>query len=424
MIDFGNPPPCALPDTRSKVQRSADAEAKTKRLLIEAGHTPAWTEWRGSSKPHKVICKAGHECWPRIDSIWSGNGPCKFCKSATAEANIKRLLIEAGHTPAWTEWLGTMKPHKVICKESHECWPTPGNIQAGHSPCKICAGIDPATAEANVKRLLIEAGHTPAWTKWLGNNTPSKVICKEGHECWPRPGHIQQGDGPCIICAGQDPATAEAKVKRLLIQAGHTPAWTKWLGNNAPLRVTCKEGHKCWPRPKSIVEGNGPCIICAGCNPATAEANVKRLLIEAGHTPAWTHWLGALKPHKVICKSGHECWPRPTWITQGVGPCGKCIIDHDVFYVTVNDIDHELKLGVSSHDERPRLGVHKRVGFNRLVYLLLSVDAAPIEKAILKALPLAGFQPVRRREYFALDALPTILELAGSFGYLNEVEAA
>jgi hypothetical protein len=103
--------------------------------------------------------------------------------------------------------------------------------------------------------------------------------------------------------------------------------------------------------------------------------------------------------------------------------CGKCWIDHDVFYVAVNRDDGEVKFGVSSGDPRGRLSFHRHYGFTHLIYLLRNVDADPIEKAILKALPRAGFRPVRRREYFALEALPTILELAEEFGYVNEVSA-
>ena len=171
-------------------------------------------------------------------------------------------------------------------------------------------------------------------------------------------------------------------------------------------------------------QGGGLCRKCANTDPEQSEERFRAHVAALGGICLYEHWQNSHIQVYCRCRNGHDCYPRPSDVTQGQGICGLCWVDHSILYVTINDTIGEVKLGVTSNDERSRLGDHRRKGFHRLVYLLLNVDADPIEKALKAAVPLAGFKPLHGTEYFALEALPIILELAESFGYLNEVEAA
>jgi hypothetical protein len=402
------------------------AEQGFRKRLAELGATPAWDEWLGARKPHRVICKDGHECWPRPDGIRRGRGPCSVCAGndpATAEKAFRECLAELGATPAWTQWQGTGKPCNVICKEGHECSPRPSNVLRGGGLCRICAGRDPATAEAAFRKRLAELGAAILWTEWLGARTGHRVRCAAGHECWPRPDDLRAGTGICRVCVGHDPATAEGACRERLKELGATPAWNKWLGAGEPHRVICRAGHECWPRPSGIQRGGGPCNICAGNDPTTVEAACKERLAELGATPAWTEWHGAANPHKIICKNGHECWPTPNAIQQGRGPCRFCMgKEWDVFYVVINDTLGIVKFGITSGDPAHRLKTHRRSGYRRAIFLTTRIEALPVEDRTRVALAKRGYQPVQGREYFALEALEIILETVKALNLMNELE--
>ena len=113
------------------------------------------------------------------------------------------IVMEWGGQVIEPSWLGTGKPHRVQCQAGHDCKPRPGSIQQGRGVCRTCAGQDPIQAEKECRATLIAAGHTPMWTAWLGTDRPHQVRCVNGHDCKPRPSSIQQGRGPCPICACQ-----------------------------------------------------------------------------------------------------------------------------------------------------------------------------------------------------------------------------
>src|SRR5436189_244364 len=81
--------------------------------------------------------------------------------------------------------------------------------------------------------------------------------CAAGHECSPRPGSLLSGQGPCRVCARQDPATAEAAFRARLAELGATLLEPRWLGANTPHWVRCAAGHDCSPRPNSVQRGRG-----------------------------------------------------------------------------------------------------------------------------------------------------------------------
>lgn len=153
---------------------------------------------------------------------------------------------------------------------------------------------------------------------------PHKAICRKGHECYPYPSAIHKGTGPCRACAGQDPRMAEDAFRTRLAELGATPVYERWLGARKAHAVACKNGHTCSPTPDAIRRGNGPCSVCAGNNSAAAEVAYRLRLAELGATPGWTAWSGSNKPHKVICRLGHECSPRPGGVMQGRGLCRAC----------------------------------------------------------------------------------------------------
>lgn len=242
---------------------------------------------------------------------------------ATEQAFLARLA-QLGATLLEPGWRGTDAHYKVLCAKGHENFPRPHYILQGDGICRICARNDPTTAEMAFKSHLMAMGATPIYTKWLGVNHPHVVRCAVGHECKPYPSNVQQGQGICRICAGQDTVAAEIAFRAHLMAIGATTLFDKWLGAGRPHLIRCAAGHECSPRPNKVRLGQGICRVCAQRDPATAERHFLNRLKAMGATPLYEKWMGNQRPHLVRCAAGHECSPRPKGVQQGQGICAVC----------------------------------------------------------------------------------------------------
>jgi hypothetical protein len=397
--------------------RSVKAFAEFKERLAELGATLLEPEWLGINKPHRVRCAAEHDCNPRPGHIQQGQGICSICvnnqRAAKAFAEFKERLAKIGATLLEPEWLGISKPHRVRCIAGHDCNPRPASIQQGNGVCCVCAGNDPITAEQEFRKKLDKIGAILLEPKWLGNHKPHHVRCAAGHSCKPFPSSVRQGKGICIICTRTVPA--EKKFRTKLAELGATLLEPEWLGSDIPHRVRCAAGHDCNPRPNSVNQGKGVCYTCSGRNPIIAEFKFKNRLRELGAILLEPEWLGVHKPHKVRCVIGHICYPYPAGIQQGEGVCRFCVNKiWDVFYIVGDPSTLRIKFGITSGNPNPRLNDHRQYGFTKTIILLTKLPdglALIMEQLSRERLQDMGIKPIRGREYFPPEALPHVLSV-------------
>ena len=341
-------------------------------------------------------------------------------RSTPAEAaRIFRERVEArGGRVIEPTWLGFAKRHRIICGEGHEWALRPSAISQGVGLCGVCAGNDPRTAERRFRMLVEQRGGRVIEPRWLGARTPHRVLCGNGHPSTPRPNDVQQRGGICPICSGCSSGEAERLFRDRVAALGGVLIESAWLGKDRPHRARCAEGHACAPTPSSVRAGHGICLVCAGQDPQTAERRFRELVAEQGGTVLEPAWLGNDKPHRIRCRKGHETTPMPASVQQGNGICRFCAgMQWDAFYVVTNPVRHWLKFGITSRDGRVRLRRHARAGFT-VVDLLLTglpgVTAPALESDVGAALRLAGESPVQGREYFDSSVLALVLDVAGS----------
>jgi hypothetical protein len=185
-------------------------------------------------------------------------------RSVTAWTVFRARVAELGGTVLEPEWLGTHSPHRVQCGHGHGCSPRPLGVLQGQGICRVCARKDPATAQSAFRARVGELGGTVLEATWLGKDVPRLVCCAAGHECRPRPGNVIRGQGICRICADAESSAVWAAFRSRVAELGGTVLESKWLGNNTPHRVRCGEGHVCKKRPLNIQSGQGICRHCAG----------------------------------------------------------------------------------------------------------------------------------------------------------------
>lgn len=370
--------------SRLNSPRAQRAEAEFRARLAELGATPLYGTWLGVGQPHRVRCASGHECHPRPSGLQQGEGICRTCARndpSAAEAVFRERLAGMGARPLFQEWGGSDTPHHVLCSAGHDCYPRPGNVRSGWGICKTCAGKDPAVTESTFLARLAEMGCVPLYEKYQGRNKPHHVRCSAGHDCSPRPESVLRGSGVCRICARRDPGTAETAFRARLAELG-AELLSPYTRSQDQHHVRCSAGHDCYPRPNDVQQGIGICRTCAGQDPVVAEMRFRKQLRMLGAVPVYTQWRGVNRPHHVRCIAGHDCYPHPSNVVSGQGICLPCAGQaHSVFYVLAHDMKPVVKFGISSHDGRARLRRHSAHGYTRVHRLITDLNEGVARRA-------------------------------------------
>jgi len=343
--------------------------------------------------------------------------PCSGTDPGAAERTFRAVIAERGGTVVEPAWLGTHKPHRVICAQGHETTQRPGDVVRKGAQCIVCTGSDQGAAWRLFCRLVTERGGRVLEPAPLGVNVPHRVVCPEGHETTAIPSYVRVGGGMCGICAPTSTIGAEQRFRALVASLGGTITEPAWLGAKIPHRLVCGQGHEVTARPGDAQQTGSICRVCAGHCSETSWREFRARVTELGGTVIEPEWLGNKKAHRVICKNGHKTTVRPNNVDQGSGICRYCKCKvWDIFYVVTNDAAQAVKFGVTSHDSRNRLQFHRKDGFGNVLRTFTSLpDAAELEQSIIATLRLAGVEPVRGREYFDLAALPVILDIADNW---------
>lgn len=276
---------------------------------------------------------------------------------------------------------------------------------------------DSIAAEAAFRAEVAKQGGQVLEPNWLGSLKPHRVRCAQGHEHAPRPNSLQQGNGLCRASSWRHPWAdpAEKEFRARIAELGGTVIG-EYKGRAKPVACICKSGHECSPRPDSIQQGRGMCLPCSGNDPALSEAAFRDHVTRLSGAVVGED-AGANTPVACICPNGHKCRPRPADVRQGVGLCGACRgATWDVFYVVASPAGRRVKFGVTSRDERRRLSVHRSAGYTDVVRVLSDFDdAAALERHVRAVLRDAGITPEHGREYFSITALGMVLNIVDSW---------
>jgi hypothetical protein len=160
-------------------------------------------KYQGVNIKVKCICKNGHECNPIPNGVQQGEGICRICSGLDSEMskiNFIKTIIEKLEGKVIGEYVNNTTCVKCICKHGHECNPKPNSIKQGHGMCKICAKNDPELSKYNFTNKIIEYGGSVIG-EYQNANSKIKCICKNNHVCYPYPSNIQQGHGMCNKCS-------------------------------------------------------------------------------------------------------------------------------------------------------------------------------------------------------------------------------
>lgn len=243
-------------DTRASEAAFRDFLIQHEAILLEP-------RWLGVMKPHRIRCRYGHEVSPTPKTALKAKIFCRVCARRDPQgawAEFKARVSELGGKVVETQWLGSQTPHRLVCAAGHECAPRPSGVAGGQGICNACAGNDSGYAWNQFRDLVAELGGVVLESEWLGNNRPHRVRCSEGHIVMSRPNGVQRRRHICAPCSKGTHA-AEIDFRAKLAAVGGTLLEAKWLGSNTPHRVMCDAGHITRRTPQVVRRGS-KCRLC------------------------------------------------------------------------------------------------------------------------------------------------------------------
>jgi hypothetical protein len=271
---------------------------------------------------------------------------------------LKNLLEQNGHSLLDTEYTKAASHYKVLCSDGHYCYPTAMNLFSGKSPCLRCANSRQLRkGEDKFLTQLTLYGYTPEFDEYTGSKTSYAVRCSEGHVTRKYPGTLSR-NRHCKVCYSKKRvASTEVKFLQRMQELGASPNYSAWRGTHYSYEVTCAEGHNCFVDAHSVLGGQGICLTCVG-----------------------------------------KLWNR--------------------VYIVVNEDEELVKVGITSGDANRRLKRHREVGFQIVTYLspvLEEGKARQTELYVLRELKLDGQEPVKGLEYFDISLTSKVKKLVKEY---------
>ena len=152
-----------------------------------------------------------------------------------------------------------------LCQMGHQCYTRPGDIYSYyHIPCDECKKIE--NDKYRILFIKILNHKTKKIIGQYKNlSTCVKCICVCGRICNPSPFDvIKRKRGICIKCSGHDSETSKLKFVNRIKEFGGVVCGV-YVKNNIPVFCICPNGHNCYPRPGDINNKNtGMCNTCTG----------------------------------------------------------------------------------------------------------------------------------------------------------------
>ena len=189
-----------------------------------------------------------------------------------------------------------------------------------------------STARSPPKRRSVRGW--PGWARryWSRNGsapTPRTGCCARLGTNVRHGRRVQQGQGICKACAGNDPRVAEAAFRARLAELGAKLLEPEWLGSKARYHVVCAAGHDSWATPNHVQQRGGVCRECGIAArvekynlPRMADAERRfRALLDELEVVLLDPYQGSGRRLRARCPAGHEF---QVWPNSGVVHCKTC----------------------------------------------------------------------------------------------------
>lgn len=195
------------------------------------------------------------------------------------------------------------------CSFGHLRKMTPNNFKKGRG-CAVCTGCDPVNAKLWFENKVKELGGTIVG-EYVNAKTPVPIICNKGHRSNKLPTGLQQGEGICRVCAGNDPKIAEENFINRVIELGGT------------FIKECISTYQSAEVMSSVPIDNQKGIYLGHSEPNNIELEFTVRTNQLDRESIYSY-INAYTHVNVLCKNNHKCWVYPSSIRLGYSLCKIC----------------------------------------------------------------------------------------------------
>jgi hypothetical protein len=189
---------------------------------------------------------------------------CSNTCPETAKQNFIKNIQNLGGTVVG-EYINSQTKVECKCKKGHLCNPIPGNIQQGKSGlCKECFDVDLKENSKQHFYMLIHEKKGKVIGPHIDKYSPIDCECSQGHICKPKPVNIRRTGGDiCLKCVNRCPESSEKNFYDSINKMG-AQVIGSYINCKTAVDCICKNGHECKPRPNMVQQGrDGICKKCS-----------------------------------------------------------------------------------------------------------------------------------------------------------------
>lgn len=209
-----------------------------------------------------------------------------------------------------------------MCKEGHNCTPRPSTVRKGLGICRTCSAAKLATGKADFLETLAQHGAILApGAQYANGKTRGDIICSRGHSASPRPASVHAGAAICITC---DKGSYDLQTRFFeLVRdlGGEVTTGSDYEDLASPVEIVCAAGHKVSPRPRDVVRTG---VLCQHCAQAPKDRFLEAVRRQGARLADGELFVNTKVKVILICKAGHACTPAPSSVIAGQGVCKTC----------------------------------------------------------------------------------------------------
>lgn len=235
-------------------------------------------------------------------------------------ASFAALVLEKGFT-VLDKYAGFEVKLRMKCPQGHMLERTPSYFKKS-TCCPSCNPLSPENAKIKFFTTITRMGGRVTG-EYVNTKTKVECRCSVGHLCLVLPSVLGDDCKMCKPCGRKQPGVrAEARFRKRAQEEG-VIVKGKYVSCQTRILCLCKEGHDCYPKPASIQVGGKFCKTCSGLNSEVTEETFLRHLHEHGYRPL-ENYQNSFTPVISICPFGHRCKPSVNRLASGFGLCSEC----------------------------------------------------------------------------------------------------
>jgi hypothetical protein len=228
-------------------------------------------QYRGVDVKVNWRCVNGHEFSSSYYSVVIRGKWCAVCSNRVLDPELRlkearEIASARGGQLISTNYVNSHENLRWRCAEGHEWDATLSNTKRAKW-CPWCAGnkVDSAVQLKRARDRAVAMGGSFLGTAYVGNKTPLRWRCKEGHEWEAAFSTVVNRGAWCALCSGTAvvPEGQLELARSAAILKGGKCLSAEYVRNTKPMEWECGRGHRWVSVFYSVVQAGTWCPVCS-----------------------------------------------------------------------------------------------------------------------------------------------------------------